>query len=144
MAYDPSLFEARRRGYEQSYGSNAAMNAYSRFLAEQGGVKQRESLTRSYDKMLPQLMGSYGRRNIAGPKVSSGIQRAGLGEFAMNKMRDFSSLTESLAQQNRQYDLQSSQLQAALQQNLADLEADKARQIAMDAQAILQQRAGGY
>jgi hypothetical protein len=144
MAYDPSLFEARRRGYQQSYGANSAMNAYSRFLAEQGGAKQRESLTRSYNKALPQLMGSYGRRGIAGPRVSSGIQRSGLGEFAMNKMRDFSSLTESLAQQNRQYDLQSSQLQAALQQNLADLEADKARQIAMDAQAILQQRAGGY
>ena len=144
MAYDPSVYEAQSRAAVQNYGSNMAMQAYSRFLAEQTAGRQQESLTKQYTRALPQVMSGYGRRNLAGPRIASGIQRAGLGEFAMQKASDFGELARSFQEQQRQYELQSNQLTSALNQQLADIEAEKARQIALDAQIILRQRAGGY
>lgn len=144
MAFDMGLFEAQRRAAQTSYGANASMNAYSRFLAEQGMGQQKDVLTKQYNRALPQLMSAYGKRNVAGPNVQSGIQRKGLGDFAQQKISDFGNLTQQWENANRQYDLQGTQLESILQQNLADLESEKARQIAEDARAILQSRAGGY
>lgn len=144
MAYDPSAYEAQSRAVMQNYGSNMAMQAYSRFLAEQASGRQQRNMATQYDKALPRVMAGYGRRNLAGPRISSGIQRTGLGEFAIQKASDFGDLARSFQEQQRQYELQANQLTSALNQQLADIEAEKARQIALDAQIILKQRAGGY
>ena len=144
MAYDPSVYEAQRRALMQNYGSNAAMQAYSRFLAEESAGRRRADLTKQYERAVPAIMRSYGLRGLAGPRVSSGIQRQGLTEFAQQRVRDFSDLMRQAQEEQRQYDLQQAGLSSALQQQLADLEMEKARQIALDARTILEARAGGY
>ena len=65
-----------------------------------------------------------------------------LQEFASQRVRGQSQAEEALRQQAMQYDLQQRQLQDQLQQQLADLEFDKARQIEEDAQALLRYRVG--
>lgn len=144
MAYDPSVYDAQRRALLQNYGSNAAMQAYSRFLAEESAGRQRADLTKQYERAVPKVMRAYGSRGLAGPRVTSGIQRQGLQDFATQRITDFGDLMRQSAESQRQYDLQSAGLQSQLQQQLADLEAEKARQIAIDAQLILQSRSGGY
>ena len=144
MAYDPSLFAARSRALTSQYGAESAMSAYSRFLAQQRGQRTERDLERQYQKSLPQLMRAYGTRGLAGPNVRSGIQRAGLREFAGNRIRDIGELRRGLSEELQLMDLADAQRMAALQSAQSDLEFEKARQIAEDAQTILARRAGGY
>ena len=144
MAYDPSVYDAQRRALTQNYGSNAAMQAYSRFLAEEAAGRRTQDLLKTYQRATPAVMRSYGTRGLAGPRIASGIQRKGLTEFAEQRVRDFSDLMRQQQQEQTQYELQAAGLASELQKQLADLEAEKARQIALDAQVILQQRGSGY
>jgi hypothetical protein len=144
MAYDPSVYESQRRAIEQRYGAEGAMQAYSRFLTQQRGQRQQQNLSEQYRKAFPQLMSSYGRRGLAGPNVKSGIARSGLSELAKKQIADYGDLQQGMQQEMRQYDLQSAMREADLYGGFSDLEAQKARQIAEDAQILLARRAGAY
>ena len=144
MAYDPSVYESQRRALTQKYGADSAMQAYSRFLTQQRGQRQQQSLSDQYRKAFPQLISSYGRRGLAGPNVKSGIARGGLSELAKKQLSDYGDLQQGMQQEMGQYDLQSAMREADLYGGLTDLEAQKARQIAEDAQILLARRAGAY
>jgi hypothetical protein len=120
------------------------MQAYSRFLTQQRGQRQQQSLSEQYRKAFPQLTSSYGRRGLAGPRTSSGIVRSGLSELAKKQLADYGDLQQGMDQELKQYDLQSAMREADLYGGLTDLEAQKARQIAEDAQILLARRAGAY
>ena len=106
--------------------------------------RQQQNLSEQYRKAFPQLMSSYGRRGLAGPNVKSGIVRSGLSELAKKQIADYGDLQQDTQQQMRQYDLQSAMREADLYGGFSDLEAQKARQIAEDAQILLARRAGAY
>jgi hypothetical protein len=144
MAYDPSAYEAQRRALTQKYGADSAMQAYSRFLTQQRGQRQQQSLSDQYRKAFPQLTSSYGRRGLASPRTRSGIVTGGLSELAKKQLADYGDLQQGLQQEGMQYDLQSAMREADLYGGLTDLEAQKARQIAEDAQILLARRAGAY
>ena len=144
MAYDPSAYEAQRRALTQKYGAESAMQAYSRFLTQQRGQRQQQNLGEQYRKAFPQLVTSYGRRGLATPRTNSGIVRSGLSELAKKQLSDYGDLQQGLQQEMGQYDLQSAMREADLYSGLTDLEAQKARQIAEDAQILLARRAGAY
>lgn len=76
--------------------------------------------------------------------MKSGIARSGLSELAKKQIADYGDLQQGLQQQMRQYDLQSAMREADLYGGFSDLEAQKARQIAEDAQILLARRAGAY
>ena len=144
MAYDASLYEYQRRALTQKYGADSAMQAYSRFLTQQRGQRQQQSLSEQYRKAFPQLTSSYGRRGLSTPRTSSGIVRSGLSELAKKQLADYGDLQQGLQQEMGQYDLQSAMREADLYSGFTDLETQKARQIAEDAQILLARRAGAY
>jgi len=140
MAFDPSLFESRRRALEQQYGAQSAMSAYQKFLAQTRGQRQQQDYQRNVEQTLPRLTSAYGRRGVYGQGVRSGIYRRGLEQFGMETARQRGFMSEDLENALRGYDLQQQLALRNYEQNLADLEAEKARQIAADAAALLELR----
>jgi hypothetical protein len=145
VAYDLSLFEQQRRNLSQSYANQAALNAYQKYLAEIQGQRPITQLEESAFKTtsagglgeVPKLTASYGRRGLKGIGVRSGLYNRALNQYASDRARNLSYAKTDLASQQRGYDLAGEQGLANYQQGLSDIEANKARQIAADAQALL-------
>jgi hypothetical protein len=142
MAYDPSLYEARRRGYSENYAAQAAANQYSRTLAQQRGSRARQQALRQYEQAQPQLVRSYSQRNLVSPNVRSGIFSRAMQEFAGERARGLSDFDLNQAEQMRGFDLEDARLLQQYRQMLGDLEADKAREIADAARQLFAFRAG--
>jgi hypothetical protein len=142
MAYDPSLYESRRRSLEQNYSAQGAMNAYANFLSQQRGQRNFADMQNQFTKAVPQLVSAYGRRGLNTPNVHSGIFNRGMADFSNQAIQQQSLAQEDMAQQQRQAELSQNALTGQYNQGLQDLEAEKARQIASDAAALLQFRAG--
>jgi hypothetical protein len=149
MAYDLSLFEQQRRNLQQSYAQNAALNAYRKYLAETAGQRPITTLEEAAFKFgvgqgylgeVPKITSSYAQRGLQGQGVKSGIYNRALSQYASDRARNLGYARADLANQMRGYDLAGSQALAGYQQGLADIESDKARQIAADAQALLNLR----
>jgi len=143
MAYNPASYEARRRGYMNDYASTGAMNAYTQFLSQQRGQRDFADMNKAYDKAAPQLVASYGRRGLNSPNVGSGAFQQGLQDFASDRVSKTAAAQQTLNTQNSMDALQNKQLGDRYQQSLSDLEAEKAQQIANDAQELLKLRMGG-
>jgi hypothetical protein len=142
MAFDPSIYEARRRALEQQYAPQAAMARYSREGAVQSSGRSFRDLAQSYDKQLQPYQATFGKRGVSSPNVRSGIYKKGLMEFAKQRMQSESDLQQSMLRELGQYDLQEKQALDAIRGGNLDLEAEKLRQIAEDAQIVMARRAG--
>lgn len=137
MAYDPSVFEARRRGLQQNFAAQSAMNEYARFLSQQRGSRQLGEFQRGVTKAIPTFGRTYGKRGLYGQGVKSGLFNRALGEFGSETARQQAQLEQDIAQQQRQYELQGAGYQAQYEGALADLEGEKARLIGETATGLL-------
>ncbi len=142
MAYDPSVYEAQRRNLMQNYAAEGSMNAFARTLSRQRGERGLAQMQQDYEKALPQIRTGYAKRGQISPNVRSGSFAKALREFAIERIKNQSQAAQDLALELGQQDVQERMRQERFNQTMQDLEADKARQIAQDAQAILQYRAG--
>lgn len=142
MAYDPSFFERQRRTLTQGYASEGAMRAYQQFLSQRRGQRDLGEFKLQADRQMPQVVASYGRRGLMGPSTSSGIFRQGMADYASDRIRRQSELERSLLESEQMFGFEERMRQDVYNQSLADLESDKARQIASDAQQLLAYRAG--
>ena len=142
MAYDPSLYEARRRGYTENYASTAAANQYARTLSQQRGARQRLAALRQYETAQPQLVRAYSQRNLVSPNVRSGIFNRAMQEFASERARGLSEFDLGQSEQMRQFDLEDARLLQDYRRAMGDLEAEKAREIANAAAQLFAFRAG--
>jgi hypothetical protein len=150
MAYDLSLFEQQRRNLQQQYAQSAALNAYRKYLAETAGqrpITQLEEAAfgfgtsgQNYLGQVPKITSSYAQRGLQGTSAKSGIYNRALSQYASDRARNLGYARTDLANQMRGYDLGGTQALENYQQGLSDLEANKARQIAADAQALLNLR----
>ena len=148
MAFDPAIYEAARRSLFNQYAQQAAMNAYNRYLAETRGQRpilqmEEAAFGRTAGGKLgqvPALTASYGRRGLQGMGTRSGVYKQALENYAKQRERGLGYAREDLASALRGFDLTGTQLQQGLESGLADLERTKARQIAEDAQALLNLR----
>jgi hypothetical protein len=141
-AFDPSIYEQRRRSLTQNFGAEGAMNAYQQFVSQQRGQRGLADLTRQYEKAAPRVVSAYGRRGLSGPNVRSGITARALQEFAQQRIREQSEMERGLQESAYGYDLGERRRQEMYQSALQDLEAEKAREIAESARSILSYRAG--
>lgn len=133
---DFSPFEAQRRSYGEQYGASKARNAYARFLAQQRGTRNIADLQRQYETEQPNVVASFTKRGLAGPGVQSGVFQRGLQDFARKQYQDVFGAQQDLAEQLQGFDLEERQLGADYQRGLADLEADKQRQISRAAATL--------
>jgi hypothetical protein len=148
MAYDPSLFEQQRRNLLGNFAQQSALNAYQRYLAETRGQRPILSLEEAAFSRtptgglgeVPKLTSSYARRGLTGKGMKSGIYNEALSSYAKNRARQLGYAREDQAGALRGYDIQKTGYESDLSTGMQDLEANKARQIAADAQALLQLR----
>ena len=148
MAFDPSIYEAARRSLFDQYAQQAAMNAYNRYLAETRGQRpilqlEEAAFGRTASGGLgqvPKLTASYGRRGLQGMGTTSGIYKQALQNYAKQRERQLGYAREDLAGALRGYDLGATQAQQQLESGLSNIESAKARQIAQDAQQLLNLR----
>jgi hypothetical protein len=142
MAYDPSLYEARRRGYTENYAATAAANQFARTLSQQRGARQRQTALRQYEAAQPQLVRAYSGRNLVSPSVRSGLFSRAMQEFGSERARGLSEMEQQQMNELRQMDLEDARLLQDYRRMLGDLEAEKAREIADAARQLFAFRAG--
>jgi len=142
MAYDPSLYEARRRGYTENYAATAAANQFARTLSQQRGARQRQTALRQYEQAAPQLVRGYSQRNLVSPSVRSGLFSRAMQEFGQERARGLSEMEQQQMNELRQMDLEDARLLQDYRRMLGDLEAEKAREIADAARQLFAFRAG--
>lgn len=140
MAYDPSMFESRRRGLTQQYGAESAMNEYARMLAQQRGSRSLGEFQRGVTKQIPTFARSFGRKGLYGQGIKSGLFNRAISEFGQEAARQQGYTAQDLADEQRQFQLKEASAKSGLEQSLLDLEAEKARQIAESAQGLLSLR----
>ena len=133
MAIDTSVYERQRRGINEDYGTKAATNAYSRFISQQRGERGINDYTQSFRRKTPGFTASYGKRGLTGPGVKSGIYQNAMKNYLGDYNQNLNRMYSDQATEGRQYDLTEAQLTSARDRALADMEADKAKEIAMAA-----------
>ncbi len=126
---DFSPYEAKRRNVTEQYGATGAKNAYAQFLSKTRGQRNLKLMREQYERKTPDVVGSYVRRGLAGPNVSSGIYQKGLSDFAVQAQRDQQDLIDQMNEQQTMYDLGEAEREVALRGALADIESEKAREI---------------
>lgn len=143
--YNPGSYERSKRDIEYDYSTNAANNAYGRFLSQQRGTRTLGDMNRNFGRAYAPYKAQFGQRGLAGAGVQSGVQRQAMSNYVGDFQRDYGRTSQDLTAELGQYDLNQSNLNAFRQQSLADLEAEKAQAIANDAAAIeyLRQLVGG-
>ena len=143
--YDAGNYERQKRDVEYDYGNQVATNAYGRFLSQQRGERGLGDMTRNFQQGYAPYKAQFGQRGLAGPGVNSGVQQQAMGNYVGDYARNYGWGQQDLTQQLQQYDQQRMGFDAFRQQSLADIEAQKAQQIANDAQALewLRQMVGG-
>jgi hypothetical protein len=143
--YNAGDYERRKSGIEYDYGNQIATNAYGRFLGQQRGQRQLGDMSTQFGRQYPTYRAQFGQRGLAGPGVRSGIQRQAMTNYLGDYAQQYGRAQQDLTQEGQQFDLNEQRLGAFRQQSLADLEAQKAAQIANDAQALeyLRQLVGG-
>ena len=148
MAFDPSIFEQQRRGLLNTFAQQAALNTYQRYLAETRGQRpilqlEEAAFGRTPTGGLgevPKLTSSYAQRGLQGQGMKSGIYNEALSSYAKNRARQLGYAREDQAGALRGYDVQKTGYESDLATGMQDIESNKARQIAADAQALLNLR----
>jgi len=142
MAYDPTVYDARRRNAQNAYGENEAMQLYSRFLSQNAFNRGKRDLTQSYNDATPKLFASFGRSGRNTANVKSGATGVGANRLAQSRIDALGQLQGNYDQQNYLADKQSFDSLGNYKNLLADIESEKTRAQSEDAAIIMNRRAG--
>ena len=142
MAYDPTVYDARRRNAQNAYGENEAMQLYSRFLSQNTFNRGKRDLAQTYDDATPKLFAAFGRSGRNTANVKSGATGVGANKLAQSRIDALGQLQGNYDQQNYLADKQSFDSLGNYKNLLADIESDKTRAQAEDAAIIMNRRAG--
>ena len=129
----PASTNDNARGINEDYGSRSAVNAYSRFLSQQRGERGIGDYQQSFQRSTPKFTAGYGRRGLAGPGVKTGIYQTAMKNYLGDYNQNLNRMYADQASEGRQYDLSEAQMTTARDRALADMETDKAKEIALAA-----------
>lgn len=126
-------YERQKGSVDQQHGSQSATNAYGRFISQQRGSRQLGDMKRGFQRQTPIFKSQFGQRGLAGPNASSGVMRQSMQNYLGDYGRDFGRAQQDVTQQLQGYDMNQDNLNSWRQQQMADIEAQKATAIAQDA-----------
>ena len=133
---DSGYYEGARRGVQTDYAAQMAANTYARTLSQQRGSRELDFMRTSFKRQTPNFTSSFGQRGFGGGLGTSGIVRQSMANYLGDFNRQYNEAQLGLTEQLRQHDLTSAQLGSQRQSALADLELERAREIAFTAQNI--------
>lgn len=135
MSVDSGYYESLQRGVNQEYAAGMAANTYSQTLAQNRGNRNLSFMKSEFSRGVPSFTSQFGQRGFGGG-IRSGVMQRAMSNYLGDFQRNYSTQENDLADSLRQYDLQSAQLGAQRTSALADIELQKAREIAFAAQNI--------
>jgi hypothetical protein len=141
---DSGYYESARRGIDDQYAAQMASNTFARTLAQQRGNRQLNLMTQGFKRQTPSFMAGFGQRGFGGG-VQSGVMQRSMSNYLGDFTQQYGAAQNDLTSQLRQFDLTGTQLGAQRSSSYAELELQKAREIAYAAQNIeaLRQSLGG-
>lgn len=139
--YNGGPYEAARRNIENRYTTDAATNAYGRFLSQQRGQRGLSDTTQTFERGYPNYRAQFGARGLMGSGITSGTQQAAMRRYVGDYQTALGRQQQDLTQNLQQYDLGQSQLDLWRQDELANLELQRAQEIANAAQNLQALRA---
>jgi len=136
MSVDSGYYEGLRRGVEQEYAAGMAGNTYSQTLARNRGNRDLSFMRQSFGRQTPSFTSTFAQRGLGGGGIKSGVMQRSMSNYLGDFQRNYSSAETDLADQLRGFDLSAAQMGAQRTSSLADIELQKAREIAFAAQNI--------
>jgi hypothetical protein len=136
VTVDSGYYESLQRGVNQEYAAGMAANTYSQTLARNRGNRDLSFMESSFKRSVPGFTSQFGQRGLGGGGVQSGVMQRSMSNYLGDYQREYSTAQRDLTDQLRQYDLQAAQLGAQRTSSLADIQLQKAREIAFAAQNI--------
>lgn len=142
---DNEAFERQRRSIGNQYTNQAAVNALGRFNAQQRGDRTSFDYRQTYQRETPLFTSSYGRRGLSGSGVKSGVYQNALNNYTTDYTTGLNRMYADTQNELNQYDLNAANLTTERDRAYADLEVDKAKEIANAAQYLdaLRRQFGG-
>ena len=145
MAVQYGDYERQKNDASYRYGTESATNAYGRFISQQRGNRSLGGMSRSFGRQMPNFKSQFGQRGMSGPGVQSGVMQRSMNNYLGDYARNYGRQQQDNTQQLQQYDLNQDNLNSWHQQELGNIEGQKAQDIATDAAQIdaLKQLVGG-
>lgn len=142
---DSGYYEAQRRGVEDQFAASMAANTYSRTLAQQRGSRDINLFRQGFQRSFPGYRATFGQRGLGGGGVGSGVMQRSMRNYLGDYNKQLNTMRSDVTDQLRGFDLTGAQYQSQRTSALADIELQKAREIAFAAQNIeaLRQALGG-
>jgi hypothetical protein len=135
-AADIAGYNQQANDVQYRYNTDKAMNAYGRFLSQQRGQRTLGDMSSNFGRSLPNYRAGFGQRGLMGGGVRSGSMQRSMANYLGDYARDYGRAQQDTTQEAQNYDLQSSQLDAYLNNSLATIEQQKQTDIANAALAI--------
>ena len=104
-------------------------NQQAATLGQQRGTRKMSDITKQYTEGFQPKMAQYGRRGLAGPSVTSGIQRSGLEKYATNLQSSLGAETTNLQNELNKISGDEAASESELQQYINDLALAKNQRI---------------
>lgn len=136
MALDTTGYERARRATNVRAGHQLAANEYGRFTAQQRGSRQVADLARGHERAWPKMSAGWGARGHTGGNVKSGFYEQAMQDYVGDHQRNRNTLLDGLQQEQHQFGLTATSIEAERERALAEIEQQKQQQIALLAQAI--------
>lgn len=136
MAADIAGYNSQQQDLQYRYNTDKATNAYGRFLSQQRGQRSLGDFSQNFSRGLSGYRAGFGQRGLSGPGIRSGSMQRSMGNYLGDYARDYGRIQQDATQEAQNYDLQSAQLDAYLNNGMASLEQQKQNDIANAALAI--------
>jgi hypothetical protein len=133
---DNAGYTAEAADLQYRYNTDKNANAYGRFLSQQRGSRALGDMSRQFGRQLPGYKAQFGQRGLSGGGIRSGAMARSMRNMLGDYSTDYGRAQQDALEEARQYDFNSSNLDAQYNNSLAALEARKQAEIANAATAL--------